>query len=206
MINLRRPTEAILEPGSVRAEHLATGAVNLSSDKVTGEIDSTKIADGAVILTSPKVIGELPNEKLAPISDVAKLNDNLITLAKCQDDVKLTPYIGGEIEQSNNTNVDEFIIETGFSKTNKFTPNKIRIVASLKTSEITDEAILTCYIDNEVTGVMTLTSTSTEYEMVNGEIDISTLSNGRHYLKIAIRNTSGTAVVSNDYVDIFMVK
>lgn len=38
------------------------------------------------------------------------------------------------------------------------------------------------------------------------KFDISALSNGRHYLKIAIRNTSGTAVVSNDYVDIFMVK
>ena len=88
MINLRKPTEAFIPNGSITKEKIADNA-----------IDSSKIEDGAVDLTSDKVVGELPNVKLARIDDVEKLKDGLVTLAKSSDDVKLTPFVGGEVEQ-----------------------------------------------------------------------------------------------------------
>ena len=183
-INLRRPTEATIPDGSITGVKLANGAVDLTSDKVTGL---------------------LPNDKLGQIQDVEKLKDNLITLGKCQDDVKVDPFVGGEVEQST-TGTDEYpIVETGFGKVpGKFVPTKLRVVGSLKTSEGT--GYMKIYIDDEVSARITVETTETDYDFVNGESDITDLLNGRHKIVVKIYGSEVTSVVANDYIDILFVK
>jgi hypothetical protein len=194
MINLRRPSQAIVPDGSITKEKLASNAV-----------DASKIEDGAINLASAKVTGSLPNNKLDVIADVSKIQDNLITLTKVNDDVKLTPFIAGEEEQSVTGDVSTPIIETGMSKVSgKFEPKKIRVIATLKTSE--ESGFLEIFADNEPTARLTLETTSQTYELKNGEFDVSDLSQGRHNFTAKLRGTLSSTVVMNDYIEIYTVK
>jgi len=185
MINLRRPTEAIVPDGSITAEKLADGAVNLSTDKVTGS---------------------LPNSKLDAIADVNKIQDNLITLAKVQDDVALVPLVGGEVEQSVTGTTEDGVVETGFSKTNQFTSKKARIVASLKSNNALYTASLLIYVNDEVSPRLTKTSIATDYELVNGEFDISDLANGKHKFTAKLKSSDASGIASNDFIEFYLVK
>ena len=194
MINLRRPTEAFIADGSITKEKIANGAV-----------DASKIEDGAIDLTSEKVVGELPNEKLAIISDVEKLQDGLVSLAKTTDDVKLTPFVAGEVEQSATGTTEVEIIETGLSRlTGNFNPKKIRVIASLKTSS--GSGFLKIYADSEIVPRLILQSNSLNYELVSGEFDVSNLSQGRHNLIIKISGSLVDSLVKNDYLEVYTVK
>ncbi len=194
-INLRRPTEAIIADGSITKEKLADGAV-----------DSSKIEDGAIDLTSSKVIGELPNSKLAVISDIEKIQDNLITLSKVQDDVALVPLVGGEVEQSVTGILESGIVETGFSKTSQFSSKKARIVASLKSNNALYTASLLIYVNDEITPRLTKTSVSTDYELVNGEFDISDLVNGKHKFTAKLKSSDASGIAFNDFIEFYLVK
>lgn len=194
MINLRRPSQAIVPDGSITKEKLAANV-----------IDASKIEDGAIDLSGDKVSGSLPNSKLDVIADVSKIQDNLITLTKVNDDVKLTPFIAGEEEQSVTGDVSTAIIETGMSKlSGKFEPKKVRVIATLKTSEET--GFLEIYADNEPTPRLTLETESLAYELLSGEFDVSTLSQGKHNLIAKLRGSLSTTVVMNDYIEIYTVK
>jgi hypothetical protein len=184
MIHLRRVTEAQIQNGSITKEKLAVGAVELDSDKVTGE---------------------LPNSKLAKIEDVEKLKDGLVTLAKTTDDVKLTPFVAGEVEQSVTGIVEEAIVETGLSKlAGKFEPKKVRVIASLKVSSGTGS--LKIYADDEEDARLTLQTASLTYELVNGEFDVSDLEQGRHNLIGKLVGSAGGVIVSNDYFELYVIK
>ena len=186
MINLRRPTEAVLQPGQVQEVHLADAAVDLGGVKVTGL---------------------LPNGKLAVIGDVTKIQDDLLTLAKMNDDVKVNPWVGGEVEQSVLGDTEAAIIETGFIRLpTRFVPNKLRVVASLKVDPSPETAYLKVYVDDEVAERMLMESTETDYELVDAEADISDLSAGRHKLTVKAYTTDPAATAWSDYVDILFVK
>lgn len=227
-INLRKPTEVFIAPGSITNEHLANGAV-----------DASKIEDGAIDLNTAKVIGQLPETKLADnavtetkIADgavndgkiangavienkladlaisTAKLQDNVVTLAKSNDDVKVTPFVGGEVEQSVEGITPEGIVETGFARVSgKYEPKKLRVIASLKVDAGSgNEASLKVYVDAEASARITLTSISDTYELVNGEADVSDLSIGRHKITIKIHSNTEGVKAYNDYVDVMFVK
>lgn len=185
-INLRKPSQAIIPEGSITEEKLAEGAVNLSSTKVTGE---------------------LPNSKLGRIDDVAKIKDNLLTLQKMTDDVKLGQFVGGEEEQSMTGTDEVALIETGFSRSNVHLPMKIRVAASLKkVGDSVETASLKFYIDEEVAPRLVLNTASAVYELLTGEMDISDLSNGKHKLVMKGVASSVTTQCWNDYIDILNVK
>ena len=225
MINLRRPSQAYIADGSITKEKIAAGAVDaskiedgavdLTSAKVVGELPEAKLADSAV--TTNKIADNAVEESKiadgsileAKIADLAisteKLKDNVVTLAKANDDVRVGTYVGGEEEQSVTGDIETGIIETGFAKvSNKFAPSKLRVIASLKTSEET--GYLKVYIDDEVAARISVSTESNSYELVSGEADITDLSAGRHNVVIKIYGTLGTTVVNNDYVDILFVK
>lgn len=185
MINLRRPTEAVLQPGQVQEVHLADNVVDLAGSKVTGE---------------------LPNEKLAIIQDVGKIQDDLLTLAKMKDDVKVNPWIGGEVEQSVPGTTETALVETGFIRlATRFVPNKLRVVASLKVDP-SGTAYVKIYVDDEPTERIAMESTATDYELVSGEADISDLASGRHKLTMKAYTSDPGATAWSDYVDILFVK
>lgn len=225
MINLRKPSQAFIPDGSITKEKIADGAidaakiedgaVDLSSAKVTGELPETKLADAAVsegkiaanAVTENKIANSaIVETKLANLAiSTSKLQDNVVTLAKASDDVKVGTFVGGEEEQTITGLTETGIIETGFAKVGgKFAPAKLRIIASLKTSEET--GYMKIYIDEEVAARITLSSISNVYEIVSGEADISDLSAGRHKLVAKIYGTLATTVVNNDYIDVLFVK
>lgn len=206
MINLRRPTEVFIAPGSIEEQHLKDGAVNLANGKVVGELPNSKLAE--VNLNSAKITGELPNGKLGQIEDVAKIKDDLITLAKVKDDVKVSHFVGGEVAQYVEGTTEESLIESSFPKTpGKYAPQKMRVIASLKVEgEVGDEASLLVYIDEEVSPRVTMVSTSSTYELVQGEVDISDLANGRHKITVKAKADTPTAIAWNDLIDILFVK
>lgn len=187
MINLRRPTEAVLSPGQVQAAHLADEAVDLAGAKVTGL---------------------LPNGRLGVISDVTKIQDDLLTLAKMKDDVKVNPWVGGEVEQSVEGDAEVPIVETGFVKLpGRFVAKKLRVVATLKVEGVVDDiAYLKVYLDDEVGARISMESTEVDYELVSGEADISDLDTGRHKLTITASTSDAAAIAWNDYVDVLFVK
>ena len=186
-INLRRPTQAEIQPGQIQEEHLADGSVNLQNAKVTGQ---------------------LPNGKLGIIADVNKIQDDIITLAKCKDDVKVNTFIGGEVEQSVTGITEEDIVDTGFANVaNKYKARKLRIITTLKVEgQPGDIAYLKLYIDDEVSPRSTLQTTETTYQLLSDEIDISDLPDGRHQIYLKGYTSDVAAKCWNDYIDILFVK
>lgn len=225
MINLRKPSQAFIADGSITKEKIADGAVDaskiedgaidLSTAKVVGELPETKLANDAV--TENKIAalsvsdGKLKDGAVleAKIADLAistgKLKDNVVTLAKTTDDVKLTPFIGGEEEQSVTGTDAVGIVETGMSKVSgKFEPKKIRVIADLKTSEGT--GYMEIYADAEVTPRLTLQTEEINYELVSGEFSSEDLTQGKHKFTAKLKGSLVTSVVSSDYIEIYTIK
>lgn len=185
-INLRRPTEATIPDASITAQKLASGAVDLST---------------------PVVTGSLPNSKLDVITDVNKIEDNLITLEKTSDDVRLVPLVAGEIDFESTGTTELETVETGNTKTNKFSSQKIRIVATLKTNNPTYTATMNIYADDEVTPRLVLTSTDdSDYELVTGEFDISDLGNGKHKFLAKIKSSDVSGIAYTNLIEFYGVK
>lgn len=185
-VNLRKPTLAVLSPGQVTAEYLA---------------------DGAIDLTTAKVTGELPNSKLGRIDDVEKIKDSLITLAKVQDDVKVDSFVGGEVESEVEGTTEVEIVNSGFTRLpGRFTPNKLRFVGSLKVDGSGNTGYLKVYFDDEVDARLTLSTTSNTFELIDGEIDISDLTNGRHKMLVKIYSSGAGIKVYNDLTEFYFVK
>jgi len=274
-INIRAVGE--VADGSVTASKLATGAVDLGTDKVTGEaptskiaadaITNAKIAAGAVdttelaadAVTNAKIaalavdtaeiaadavtnakIGagavdtaeiaalavetaqlaagavtdsvladdSVVNSKLADLAiSTGKLQNNVVTLAKSDEDSRLRPFIGDEstvsIVGTTETEIKAFKLPKG--TTQKFKPKKMRVFATLKTDNVASAAELTIYLDAEGTSRLTLTSTSLTEELVSGEFDLSDLTDGRHDVSIRLRSLGAADQATNDYVDMMIV-
>ena len=185
-VNLRKPTLAVIAPGQITSEHLADGAVDLSTAKVTGE---------------------LPNSKLGQIEDVEKLKDGLVTLAKVQDDVKVDSFVGGEVESEVEGITEVEVITSGFTKVpGRFVPTKMRFVGSLKVDGSGNTGYLKIYLDDEVSARLTLSTTSNVYELIDGEIDISDLTVGRHKIAIKLYSSDAGVKVYNDLTEFYFVK
>jgi len=193
VIRLRRVGE--VADGSVTSEKLSDGAVDLSTAKVTGELPSGKLEDGAVI-----------EGKLADLAvTTTKLQNAAVTLAKSDDDSRLTQFAGDETEVSS-TGTDE-VEQKAFDfvkVSGKFSPTKMRLIATLKTDDVLNTASLLIYIDDVLE--LTLTSTSTTYELVSGEIDVSALAAGKHSVSIKTKSSDAAGITSNDHMDALFVK
>ncbi len=186
-IHLRRVTEAIVPDNSITKEKFATGAIELDTDKVTGL---------------------LPNAKLGQIEDVAKIKDNILTLAKMQDDVKIDSYTGGEEPQSIIGIEETWLVDTEFAIIpNMYAPKKVKIACSLKVEGLSGSiAYLKVYFDDEVEARLAFETGNDVYEFLSNSTDISDLTNGRHKITIKGNTNQETAKCWNDYIDIYFVK
>lgn len=193
-LNIRRVGE--VADGSVTSAKLADGAVDLGSGQVVGQVPSSKIEDSAVI-----------EQKLANLAiSTSKLKDNTVTLAKASDDVKLKTFIGDETEVSVSGVTEVGVKEFRFPKhASAFIPLKFRVIATLKTDNVSYNAILKIFIDEEVDARISFTSTSTDYELVGGEFDISDLGNGVHLVKVILASEDASSTAYSDMIDALLV-
>lgn len=193
-INIRRVGE--VADGSVTANKLADSAVDLGSDKVTGQVPSTKIQNGAII-----------EQKLADLAiSTGKLKDNVVTLAKADDDMRLRSFVGDETIVSVTGTTESIEKELTIPKhAVKFGATKIRVLAGLYTSDAAFTASLKIYIDSEASARLELTSVSTTSELVAGEFDISDLAQGRHIIQAALVSSDVAGTAYNDLIDIMIV-
>lgn len=192
-INIRRVGE--VADGSITSIKLATGAVNLDTDKVTGQLPTNKMKDGAV-----------NEDKLASLAvSTAKLQDNVVTLAKADDDIRLNTFIGDETIVS--CNDETAIKELTFPVSNgKYKPSKMRFIGSLKVDTTGATGTLKVFINDEETSRATMNTTETDYELVNAEFDISDLSEGKQKVVIKMSCDVTGALAFNDLVDILLIK
>ena len=193
-INIRRVGE--VADGSVTQSKLADGAVDLESDIVVGELPSSKIKNGAVV-----------EEKLANLSiSTDKLQDNVVTLAKANDDVRLKSFVGDETLVSVTGLTESIEKELTIPKdVVRFGASKIRVLAGLYSSDAAFTASLKVYIDSETTERLELTSNSETSELVSGEFDISDLGAGKHSVKISLVSSDVAGTAYNDLIDIMVV-
>lgn len=199
-LNIRRVGE--VADGAVTAEKLATGAIDLGTDKVTGQVPTTKIEDGAVIE------GKLADLAVA----TAKIKANAVTLAKADNDVKSTTFIGDESEVNVTGVTETDLKEFKFTRLSGIIePTLMRIMCTLKNSDAGSgnpayNGTLKLYVDDEVSPRATLTSNATAYELKTSEFDISDLSQSQHTVTIKMYSDDAAGIVYNDYLDVLLVK
>lgn len=183
--------------GSVTAAKLATGAVDLGTDKVTGQAPSSKIEDSAIT-----------EGKLAALAiSTGKLQDNVITLAKANDDIKISHFVGDETEVPVTGTTEVPIKDTQFPiSEGVYNPQKIRIIAELKTDNAANTASLKVYIDAEGTERLELTSVNTAFEFKSGTFDISDLTAGKHTLIIKLSSSDVAGIATNGLIEALFVK
>lgn len=186
---------------SVDASKLADGAIDLSTVKVTGELPTNKLQDGAVV-----------EAKLANLAvTTGKLQNQAVTLAKAQQALKIHHFVGDETEVSTLGITEEdqkiFRMPKATSDVKGIQPSRIHINAEMKvTGGTTPSGIMKVYIDAEGTPRITLNTTNGTYEMVEGDADISDLTNGTHTIKLTLASDEASATVFNDLIEIFFEK
>ena len=187
--------------GSVDASKLADGAIDLSTAKVTGELPTSKLEDGAVV-----------EAKLASLSvSTGKLKNQAVSLAKAQQALRIHHFVGDETEVSTLGITEEdqkiFKMPKSSSDVTGIQALRIHINAEMKvTGGTSPTGTMKVYLDEEGTPRITLTTTSTTYEMVEGDADISDLANGKHTVKITLVSDEATATVFNDLLEVFLEK
>ena len=186
--------------GSVTNVKLADNAVDLDSDKVTGQLPTEKLADGAVI-----------EDKLAVLSvSTGKLKDQAVSLAKAQQALKIHHFVGDETEDSvvGITEVDSKIFKFPKASSNNkgISPTRLHVNAELKTSAAAYQGTLKVYVDGEGTPRITLNTISETYEMVEGDADITDLSPGKHTVTTKLYSADALGTVYNDLIEVFLEK
>lgn len=195
VVNIRKVGE--VADGSVTADKLATGAVDLGTDKVTGQAPASKIEDGAII-----------NAKLADLAiTTEKLQDNAISLAKAQDDLKVSHFVGDETEVHVTGTTETAVKQFQFLKVSgQYSPAKLKFFCTLKTTNASHQATLKVYFDSEPTARLTLNSVSTSYELLIAECDTSDVTSGIHTFVIKMVSADGAESAYNDYIEVTWVK
>jgi len=197
-IYIRRVGE--VADGSVTAEKLASGAVDLDTDKVTGQLPTDKMKDGAVVEAK---IGNLE-------ISTGKLKDQAVSLAKAQQALRIHHFVGDETEVSvvgtEETSVKKFKVVKSSANTKGIQPQKLHINAEVKTSNVAAQGALKAYIDAEETPRITVNTSSVNYEMQEGDADISDLENGAHEVDIRMVSADAAETVYNDLIEIFVEK
>lgn len=182
-INIRRVTEATLQPNQVQSIHIAAGAV--IEDKIgIGAVTNAKLADDGI--------------------STAKLQNAVVTLAKASDDVRMHEFVGEESEIFIQGTTWEIVKTARFVKGPSNPLSKMRFIGSLKTSVAGMTAHLG--IDIDTVNKLDLTSTDTIYELVTGEFDVSALTTGRHNVDVKLKSEEAAESAFNDHVDIMFVK
>jgi hypothetical protein len=91
-----------------------------------------------------------------------------------------------------------------YAKTSYTTFVNFRIIASLWTSNAAGTAYLKIYVDGGASPSLTLQTTSTSETVLEGDIDISGLTNGIHTFRIKISNSSASYTTYTEYLAVFV--
>ncbi len=138
------------------------------------------------------------------IIDTDKLKANCVTLAKSADDVRLHQFVGEETEVSVTGNTWVAAKIARFVKHPKNPATALRVIASLKTNDVLKAAHLGVFIDT--VEELDLSNSSLVYDLVDGDIDISALANGRHDIEIKLKSVEATGESWNDHIDVMFIK
>ncbi len=150
--------------------------------------------------------------KLANLAvTTGKLQNQAVTLAKAQQALKIHHFVGDETEVSTLgiIEVDQkiFRMPKSTSDIKGIQPTRLHINAEMKvTGGVTPTGTLRVYLDAEGTPRITINTTNGSYEMVEGDTDISDLTNGAHTIKITLATDEASATVFNDLTEIFFEK
>lgn len=172
-------------------------AINLRSvgQIIDGSISTIKLADGAVT-TSKLADGGVSTEKL---------KDNAVSAAKAVSALATHIFIGDETELSV-TGTIETTIKT-FSLATKNNPvmdwKKVHVQALVKTNNASYSGTMKVYFNAEATPRITLSTTSTSYELQYGVCDISDLPVGKHDIKIKLHSANAAGIAYNELLDVF---
>ncbi len=145
----------------------------------------------------------------------AKIADGAVTTAKVVSDLKKHHYVGDEQDVFITGTTEKGIKRFLFIKNSSTFDFKTAIIcATVKTSNVSATATLKVYIDlpdnninenyeiiNNPTPNLTLTSTSTTFEVKTGSIDISELNSGRHSVFISLVSTDAAQTAYNDLLE-----
>lgn len=195
MIYIRRVGELV--DGAVTEAKLATNAVTEAKIN-NGAVTENKLGNGSVV-----------EAKLANLSVATeKLKDQAVSLAKAQQALKIHHFVGDETEDSVEgvTEIASKIFKFPKASTQEkgIQPTKLHINAELKTSDTAYQGTLKVYLDAEETARITITTTSETYEMVEGEADISDLTNGKHTVTTKLYSADASGIMYNDLTEIFL--
>lgn len=199
MIYIRRIGE--IPNGSINADKLADGAVDLNSVKVTGQLPSDKLADGAAT-----------EEKIANLAiSTEKLKNQAVTISKSVQAMKIHHFVGDENEVSvlgTTESIEKiFKLPKSSSENTGIQANKLHINAEIKVTDVSGaQGLLKIYIDDEENSRITITTTSDTYEMAEGSGNISDLNPGKHTIKIVLLSDNISATMWNDLIEIFVEK
>lgn len=184
---------------SITPSKLADGAVDLSTDKVTGELPTIKLADGAAT-----------ESKIADLAvSTLKLKDQAVSLAKAQRALKIHHFVGDETEISvtglTETDIKFFKFPRPTSGEKGIQAEKLHINAEVKVTGVA-QGTLNVYVDGEGTPRITVTTTSNTFEMQEAETDISDLSSGKHAVRVTLVTDTAGETMTNDLIEIFLEK
>lgn len=194
-INIRKLGE--VADGSITADKLADGAVDLGSIKVTGQAPSSKIEDSAIT-----------EQKLNDLAvSTAKLQNAAVTLGKASNDVKISHFVGNETEVSVEGTVETAVKSFNFFKlTGIYVPARIRAIVTMRTSAAASQATLSIYFDSEPIPRIAFNSSSEDYELLNAEVDVSDLNVGLHTATIKMASADPAETAYNELIDILWIK
>ena len=201
---------------AVGTGQIADGAINdakildyaVTTNKIADvAINSDKIADGAV-LSNHLSDGAVVEQKIADLQiSTDKLKDNIVTLAKATDDLRLNTYLGDETPVSTTGTTPVLQKTFKFIKyADWFNVQKLRVLASLRTSDTNYEAIMEIYVDDETSPRITLQSTSDVEELAVGEAELNDLGIGIHQVNVYLKSTDESATAYNELVDVMIVR
>ena len=136
-----------------------------------------------------------------------KLKDNVVTLAKADNDVKAVTFTGDESELSVTGAGETSIKEFSFvKKGGAIEPKRMRIIITLKTNDEINTATAKIYLNGEVAARTEFSSTSLTYELKSDDFDISDLASGKHLVSLKLKSSDELGIVYSDYLDVLLVK